>query len=50
MTDDPRIQQLLDQLSNGHVTPEEVCRLWAEVRDLRDATASPKDAAPPPAK
>ena len=46
MTDDPRIQQMLDQLLNGHITPEEVCRSrpelppvvrtrWRQMRCLR---------------
>ncbi|HEV3262724.1 MAG TPA: hypothetical protein VG013_38165 [Gemmataceae bacterium] len=46
MADDPRIQQVLDQLLNGHATPEEVCRScpeslplvrnrWRQMRRLR---------------
>jgi serine/threonine-protein kinase len=37
MTDDSRIEQLLDELANSHATPEEVCancpELLPEVRD-----------------
>src|SRR5262249_7256875 len=37
MTDDPRVQQLLDELLDSHVTPEEVCgscpELLTVVRD-----------------
>jgi serine/threonine-protein kinase len=46
VTDDPRIQQLLDQLLTGHATPEEVCATcpellpvvrhrWRQLRRLR---------------
>src|SRR5262245_58584159 len=46
MTDDPRVQQLLDQLLDSHATPEEVCRScpellctvrdrWRQMRRLR---------------
>jgi serine/threonine protein kinase len=31
MTDDPRVQQLLDQLLDSHATPEEVCRSCPEL-------------------
>src|SRR5262249_49654496 len=31
MTDDPRLQQLLDQLLDSHATPEEVCRSCPEL-------------------
>jgi serine/threonine protein kinase/tetratricopeptide (TPR) repeat protein len=34
MTDDPRVQQLLDELLNGHTTPEEVCRSCPELLPL----------------
>jgi serine/threonine-protein kinase len=58
MTDDPRIEQLLDQLLNGHATPEEVCtscpellpvvrNRWRQMRRLRadlDALFPPPDA------
>jgi serine/threonine-protein kinase len=46
MTDDPRVQQLLDQLLDSHATPEEVCaacpellpvvrKRWQQLRRLR---------------
>ena len=31
MADDPRVQQLLDQLLSGHATPEEVCASCPEL-------------------
>ena len=31
MTDDPRVQQLLDQLHDSQATPEEVCRSYPEL-------------------
>jgi eukaryotic-like serine/threonine-protein kinase len=31
MTDDPRVQQLLDELHDSHATPEEVCRSCPEL-------------------
>jgi serine/threonine-protein kinase len=31
MTDDPRVQQLLDELLNSQVTPEMVCATWPEL-------------------
>jgi serine/threonine-protein kinase len=57
MADDPRIEQLLDQLLNGHATPEEVCATcpellpvvhnrWRQMRRLRadlDALFPPPD-------
>jgi serine/threonine-protein kinase len=47
MTDDPRLQQLLDELLDSHATPEEVCRScpellpevrarWRRMRRLQD--------------
>src|SRR4051794_20894786 len=47
MSHSPRVQQLLDELLDSHVTPEEVCRAcpellpevharWREIRHLRD--------------
>jgi serine/threonine-protein kinase len=62
MTDDPRVQQLLEKLLDSHATPEEVCgscpELLSMVRDrLRrvhrlqadlNAFFPPPDAAPPP--
>ena len=63
MTDDPRIQQILDELLASHATPEaacepcpellpEVCKRWRRIRRLRadlDALFPPSDeGAPPP--
>jgi serine/threonine-protein kinase len=57
MTDDPRVQRLLDELHDGHATPEEVCascpellpevrKRWQQIRRLRaglDALFPPPD-------
>src|SRR5215472_3467678 len=57
MTDDPRVQQLLDELLDSHATPEEVCgscpellpvvrNRWRQMRRLRadlDALFPPQD-------
>jgi hypothetical protein len=62
MTDDPRVQQLIDELIASSTTPEEVCqscpellpevrRKWRRVRRLSDdldALFPPPDAAVPP--
>jgi formylglycine-generating enzyme required for sulfatase activity len=62
MTDDARVQQLLDQLHDSHGTPEEVCEScpellpvvrerWRQIRRLRadlDALFPSPDAAPRP--
>src|SRR5262245_9522086 len=59
MTDDPRVQQLLDELHAGHATPEAVCascpellsvvcKQWGRIRRLRadlDALFPPHDEA-----
>jgi serine/threonine-protein kinase len=31
MTDDPRVQELLDELLSSHATPEEVCASWPDL-------------------
>jgi len=31
MTDDPRVEQLLEELQDSHVTPEEVCASCPEL-------------------
>jgi serine/threonine-protein kinase len=31
MSDDPRVQQLLDELLDAHATPEEVCAMCPEL-------------------
>src|SRR5258708_796477 len=57
MADDPRVQQLLDELLDAHATPEEVCgscpellpvvrQRWRRMRRLRadlDALSPPPD-------
>jgi eukaryotic-like serine/threonine-protein kinase len=63
MTDDPRVQQLIDELLASHSTPEAVCascpellpvvrKLWRRIRRLRadiDALFPvPEEATPPP--
>ena len=63
MTDDPRVQQLLDELLASHATPEAVCascpellpvvrKRWRRIRRLRaDIDAlfpPPQEATPPP--
>jgi predicted ATPase len=56
MTDDPRIQQLLDQLVDSHLTPEEVCATCPELlsvvrdhwRQMRRLQASLDALFPPP--
>jgi hypothetical protein len=58
MTDDSRIEQLLDELANSHATPEEVCancpELLPEVRDrwlqMRRLRADLDALFPPPEK
>src|SRR6516165_7339730 len=63
MTDDPRVQQLLDELHDSHASPEEVCascpellpvvrNRWRQMRrlraDLEDLFPSPTQLTPKP--
>ncbi|MBV8264840.1 MAG: hypothetical protein JO252_00685, partial [Planctomycetaceae bacterium] len=63
MTDDPRVEQLLDELSDPQLTPEGICascpellpmvrRRWRQMRrlraDLDDLFPSSADASPNP--